>query len=170
MPFKSEAQRRFMYAKHPELAKEFQAATPKGAKLPEHASKKEGALAEAYAAGVDAAFLHFKLARSEEVRLKIPRREYHGWDKAWRETEKTKKAGEGAQPLEPQGNPDSPVEKLTGMLQKIDSPSSPSALAATKDPLDRTTFWGGATNPEAGDTGTRDPGLNVGLNNVGTAF
>jgi hypothetical protein len=25
-----------MYAKHPELAKEFEAATPKGAKLPEH--------------------------------------------------------------------------------------------------------------------------------------
>lgn len=36
MPFKSEAQRRFMYANHPEIAREFEAHTPKGAKLPEH--------------------------------------------------------------------------------------------------------------------------------------
>ena len=35
MPFKSEAQRRYMHANHPEIAKEFDAATPKGAKLPE---------------------------------------------------------------------------------------------------------------------------------------
>lgn len=40
MPFKSKAQRRFMYAKHPKLAKEFEAATPKGKKLPEKKSKK----------------------------------------------------------------------------------------------------------------------------------
>ena len=36
MPFKSQAQRGFMYATHPGLAKEFQAATPKGIKLPEY--------------------------------------------------------------------------------------------------------------------------------------
>ena len=35
MPFKSKAQRRFMYSQHPELAGEFEAATPKGRKLPE---------------------------------------------------------------------------------------------------------------------------------------
>lgn len=35
MPFKSKAQRRFMYAQHPELAQEFEAATPAGKKLPE---------------------------------------------------------------------------------------------------------------------------------------
>jgi hypothetical protein len=29
-----------MYAKHPEIAKEFEAATPKGAKLPERKHKK----------------------------------------------------------------------------------------------------------------------------------
>jgi hypothetical protein len=39
MPFKSQAQRRFMHAEHPELAEEFEAATPKGAKLPEHVGK-----------------------------------------------------------------------------------------------------------------------------------
>jgi hypothetical protein len=36
MPFKSEAQRRFMWAKHPRMAREFQDATPKNADLPEH--------------------------------------------------------------------------------------------------------------------------------------
>jgi hypothetical protein len=36
MPFKSQAQRRYLFAKHPEVAKEFAAATPKGKKLPEH--------------------------------------------------------------------------------------------------------------------------------------
>jgi hypothetical protein len=34
MPFKSEAQRRFMHAYHPEMAKEWEAATPKKKKLP----------------------------------------------------------------------------------------------------------------------------------------
>lgn len=41
MPFESEAQRRFMFAKHPKLAEEFQDATPKGADLPEHVKKDE---------------------------------------------------------------------------------------------------------------------------------
>jgi hypothetical protein len=41
MPFKSQAQRAYMYAKHPELAKEFEAATPKGKKLPKHVKKKK---------------------------------------------------------------------------------------------------------------------------------
>lgn len=41
MPFKSIAQQRFMYAKHPEIAKEFQAATPKGKKLPMYAKKQQ---------------------------------------------------------------------------------------------------------------------------------
>lgn len=36
MPFKSEAQRRYMYENHPAIAKEFEKHTPKGAKLPEH--------------------------------------------------------------------------------------------------------------------------------------
>lgn len=39
MPFKSKAQRGFMYSQHPKLAKEFEAATPEGAKLPEHVKK-----------------------------------------------------------------------------------------------------------------------------------
>jgi len=34
MPFKSEAQRKFLFAKRPKIAKEFAEHTPKGKKLP----------------------------------------------------------------------------------------------------------------------------------------
>ena len=40
MPFKSQAQRRWMYAKHPAMAKEWQEHTPKGTKLPPHVHSK----------------------------------------------------------------------------------------------------------------------------------
>jgi hypothetical protein len=43
MPFKSQAQRGYMYANLPDLAKEFEKETPKGKKLPYHV-KKESAL------------------------------------------------------------------------------------------------------------------------------
>lgn len=36
MPFKSDAQRKFLFAKHPEVAASFARKTPKGKKLPEH--------------------------------------------------------------------------------------------------------------------------------------
>jgi hypothetical protein len=39
MPFKSKAQRRFMYAVHPEVAEKFEKETPEGAKLPERVKK-----------------------------------------------------------------------------------------------------------------------------------
>lgn len=39
MPFVSKAQRRALYAKDPKLAKEFEAHTPKGKKLPERKPK-----------------------------------------------------------------------------------------------------------------------------------
>jgi hypothetical protein len=41
MPFKSRAQRRFMYAKHPKMAKEWEKETPKGKALPEKKAKKK---------------------------------------------------------------------------------------------------------------------------------
>lgn len=41
MPFESESQRKFMYSQHPKLAKEFEAATPKGKELPEHVKHKK---------------------------------------------------------------------------------------------------------------------------------
>lgn len=40
MPFRSQAQRRMLYATHPEIAKRFEAETPKNAKLPEHVKAK----------------------------------------------------------------------------------------------------------------------------------
>lgn len=39
MPFKSQAQRKFMYAKHPEIAEEFEEKTP-DKELPEHVAKR----------------------------------------------------------------------------------------------------------------------------------
>jgi len=41
MPFKSEKQRSYLYAKKPAVARKYQAETPKGAKLPKRASKKK---------------------------------------------------------------------------------------------------------------------------------
>ena len=42
MPFKSEAQRRYLYAKEPAVAEKFAAETPKGTKLPDHVRKMNG--------------------------------------------------------------------------------------------------------------------------------
>lgn len=40
MPFKSQAQRKMMYAKHPEIAKRWEKETPKGKALPKKVSKR----------------------------------------------------------------------------------------------------------------------------------
>lgn len=40
MPFKSQAQRAYLYAKKPSVAREFAAKTPKGKKLPEKVKKR----------------------------------------------------------------------------------------------------------------------------------
>lgn len=47
MPFKSQAQRKFLFAKHPKIAKEWAEETPKGAKLPDHVRKHRGRKARA---------------------------------------------------------------------------------------------------------------------------
>lgn len=39
MPMKSQAQRRYLHAKLPKIAAEFERATPKGKKLPQHVKK-----------------------------------------------------------------------------------------------------------------------------------
>lgn len=44
MPFKSDAQRRFMYATDPKLAAKFAAETPKGANLPEKVAARKKAI------------------------------------------------------------------------------------------------------------------------------
>lgn len=40
MPFKSESQRRWMWANHPEMAREWEEKTPKDKKLPEKKKPK----------------------------------------------------------------------------------------------------------------------------------
>ena len=40
MPFKSEAQRKWMYANHPDMAKEWESHTPKGEKLPKRKKRR----------------------------------------------------------------------------------------------------------------------------------
>ncbi len=53
VPYRSEAQRRFMHERHPEIAKRFDAETPAGAKLPEHVHRGRvvTALRRRYAGG-----------------------------------------------------------------------------------------------------------------------
>ena len=41
-PMLSKAQRAWMWANHPDMAKRWEAETPKGKKLPEHVKKKKG--------------------------------------------------------------------------------------------------------------------------------
>lgn len=40
MPFKSESQRKYLYAKEPEVAKKYAKKTPKGTKLPKKVKKE----------------------------------------------------------------------------------------------------------------------------------
>jgi hypothetical protein len=42
IPFKSKQQRKYLYATNPEVAAEFEAHTPKGAKLPYKVKKSKG--------------------------------------------------------------------------------------------------------------------------------
>jgi hypothetical protein len=41
MPMKSQAQRAYLHANHPAIAKKFEKHTPKGAKLPARVTKKK---------------------------------------------------------------------------------------------------------------------------------
>ena len=43
MPMKSQAQRAYLWAHNPKVAREFEAHTPKGKKLPKHVKPKKGA-------------------------------------------------------------------------------------------------------------------------------
>ena len=142
VPFKSESQRRWMYANDPEMAKEWSAHTPKGKKLPEHVKKS-------YFLGAAAALDRFGLkTAAEELRLKIPSRTFHGWDAAHK-NEATRE-GKRAE-AEPEANADS----LAQIFTKLEVPKSPLAQDPAKDPLDRSTAWGAPSNLAAGDAGSR---------------
>jgi hypothetical protein len=140
VPFKSESQRRYLFAKHPEVAKEFASTTPKGKKLPDKVK-------HAYAfGGADAlARLGLKTA-AEELRLKIPDRTFHGFDAAHRaESERSHKKANGAED----------ADDLEKMLESLEAPISPNTQLSTRDPLDRATAWGTPSNLAAGDTANR---------------
>jgi hypothetical protein len=153
MPFKSEAQRRYLFAKEPEVAKEFAKATPKGKKLPEHVKKS-------HVRGIADALERFGFKQAaEELRLKIPTRTFHGLDAAHKPNadRSTKKADEA-----------NTADTLAQMLEQIDASASPDAQLAAKDPLDRSTSWGSPSNLAAGDTAGRlsDMGQNTAFGGV----
>ena len=153
MPFRSEAQRRYLWANHPEVAREFAEHTPKGKKLPDHIKK-------AALSGTTAAMTRFGLKLAgEELRLKIPDRTFHGFDAASKSEAvkgQAKRAGD-------YGDRRS-SEDLARMLQAIELPSAPGASTASKNPLDRSTSWGPPSSTAAGDVGSRS---GVGPSGVG---
>jgi hypothetical protein len=128
-----------MFAKKPEMAKEWAAHTPKGKKLPEHVK-------ESFVHGTADALEHFGLKQAaEEIRLKIPNREFHGWDEAFRsERERNTKRAH-----------DATADTLGNLLEQIEAPRSPAAQASTRDRLDRSTAWGAPSSLMAGDTANR---------------
>lgn len=134
VPFKSEAQRRFLFAKHPDVAREFAAATPRGKKLPEHVK-------ESHARGGADALAYFKLG-GEELRLKIPSRTFHGFDAAAKSVAR-KSANV----------PD--ADTLEQMLEQIAPPRTPADQKVTTDHLNRSTAWGAPNNLAGGDAASR---------------
>jgi hypothetical protein len=146
----SEAQRRWMHANHPEMAKRWEAHTPKDKKLPEKVKN-------AFLLGVADAYDSFGLkTAAAEVRLKIPKcpdGKFHGFDKAFKDaSDAPKKANDEAMPTE--GTPEGPVDRLTEMLQQLPAPKPPLG-DARKDPLERDTMWGGPSSLSGGDAGSR---------------
>lgn len=144
MPFRSEAQRKYLWANHPEVAQEFADHTPKDKKLPNHIKK-------AALFGAIAAMAKFGLKQAgEELRLKIPDRTFHGFDAA----KKTEAEKGHAKRADDYGDRRS-SEDLARMLQDIELPPTPGASTASKNPLDRSTSWGPPSSTAAGDVGSR---------------
>lgn len=153
MPFVSSAQRRYLFAKHPEVAREFADATPKGSRLPEHVKKS-------YDLGVADALerLGFKAA-SAEIRLKIPTRQFHGWDAAFKSDDDGDKAKRAN---------DATADVLADLLEKIPAPVTPNSPLLARDKLDRSTAWGTPSNMAGGDTASRlsDMGQNTNFGGI----
>jgi hypothetical protein len=153
MPFRSEAQRRYLFSQHPDVAREFANATPKGKKLPEHVKKS-------HVRGIADALEQFGFKQAaEELRLKIPSRTFHGYDAA----HKTE-ANRGSKKADVDGTADN----LADVLKQIDVNVSPDVQLAARDPLDRTTAWGSPSNLAGGDSASRlsDMGQNTAFGGV----
>ena len=148
-----------MYANDPEMAREWEAHTPKGAKLPEKVK-------HAFLLGTVDALEHFGLrTASEELRLKLPTRSFHGLDAANKNV--SKKAAAPGQP-DPHAHDGGSSDDLAEMIKGLDNPINPHTQMATRDPLDRTTAWGAPSNMSAGDTANRmsDMGQPTGFGGV----
>jgi hypothetical protein len=164
MPFQSTSQQKWMWANHPEMAKEWQEHTPKGKHLPKHVKKSHDL-------GIEAALSNFKLA-GDELRLKLDgKRKYHGYEAALRTaTENGHKKAYADVAYPPPAPPPAhdpqaeaadgygdkrDADQLAEMLDQLDTMGAPGDQKEHKDPLDRSTHWGPPTNPAGGDTGSR---------------
>jgi len=148
MPFVSQSQRRYLFAKEPDVAREFAAKTPKGKKLPEHVKK-------AYVLGIADALERFGFKYAgEELRLKIPSRTFHGLEAAHKNV--AKKANEDT------------ADVLAEVLETMPVPKTPGDQLMTRDPLDRSPAWGSPSNLSGGDAANRlsDMGQPTGFGGV----
>ena len=144
MLFRSDAQRKYLWTNHPEIAQEFAHHTPKDQALPEHVKR-------ASASGMIAALERFGMKHAgEELRLKIPDRTFHGFDAAGK-AEATKGHAKKANDYGDRRS----SEDLARMLQALDGPLQSGSQIASKNPLDRSTNWGPPSNMAAGDAGSR---------------
>ena len=98
-------------------------------------------LAEHHARGIVDALERFKVS-SEELRLKIPARSFHGFEAAKKVV--AKKAGDGMS-----------ADGLAQIFETIQPPKTPGDATQPKDQLDRTPAWGAPSNPAGGDAGTK---------------
>jgi hypothetical protein len=151
MPFKSEAQRRKFHAmaRRDEISDDtvdaWEAKTRKDIKLP-----KKIKHSQLLGAADALEHLGFKQA-SEELRLKIPSRTFHGLDAAHRTD--SKRAGNDTSPDAPPDEGTS--DALEAQLEQLETPVPPGDQVAARDPLDRQTAWGAPSNLAAGDTANR---------------
>ena len=170
MPFKSESQRRKFraMARRDEISDDtvdaWEAKTRKDIKLPEK-------IKHSHLLGIADALarLGFKQA-SEELRLKIPHRTFHGLDAAHRPVSSAKRAGNDVSPDDASDVPpdEGTSDALEAQLEQLETPMTPGDQVAACDPLDRQTAWGAPSSLSAGDTAGRlsDMGQNTGFGGV----
>ena len=126
-----------MHAKHPEIAKQWELHTPPG-KLPKKVTKVK----EAYDEGIAAALEHFGLKEAaEEIRLKIPKREFHGFDAAFKARNGRPLKQANVEPLEPQASEEQPAEMLAALLQSLPVHRGPNESNAKIDDVNRPVGW-----------------------------
>lgn len=118
------------------------------------------ALKTAFDLGVQAAFQRYGLKQSacDEVRLQLPKREYHGFDAAWRSTAKGEKRAEGPT-----------ADMLAQILREFDEPGADSRAESGTKRIDRSTMWSAPSSLAAGDAANRGSNMGQPTQN-GTAF